>query len=200
MQAAFFKLSNIIPVEEVSEYLKKEVEKSYGNKGKNIVDMNNLAIDKGFDSMKRINVPESWKTAEDETNNVKLPEFVDKIINVMNRQEGDKLPVSTFEGREDGSFPLGVTAYEKREVAIDVPLWDSSKCIQCNQCSYVCPHAVIRPVLFTEEELKDAPEGFVAVDATGIKGMKFHLGISAQDCTGCGSCVKIGRASCRERV
>ena len=191
MQAAFFKLSNIIPVEEVSEYLKKEVEKSYGNKGKNIVDMNNLAIDKGFDSMKRINVPESWKTAEDETNNVKLPEFVDKIINVMNRQEGDKLPVSTFEGREDGSFPLGVTAYEKREVAIDVPLWDSSKCIQCNQCSYVCPHAVIRPVLFTEEELKDAPEGFVAVDATGIKGMKFHLGISAQDCTGCGSCVNI---------
>ncbi len=191
MQAAFFKLANIIPTEEVSKYLKKEVEKSYGNKGKNIVDMNNFAIDKGFYSMKRINVPKSWNTAVDNGENVELPEFVDKIINVMNRQEGDKLPVSTFTNREDGSFPLGVTAYEKREIAIDVPLWDSDKCIQCNQCSYVCPHAVIRPTLFTDEELQAAPEGFVAVNATGIKEMKYHLGISAQDCTGCGSCVNI---------
>lgn len=191
MEAAFFKLTNIIPLEDVAEYLKYEIEKSYGNKGKNIVIMNNLAVDKGFNSMKKIDVPKSWSTAADNSESIELPKFVDKIINVMNRQEGDKLPVSTFTGREDGSFPLGVTAYEKREIAIDVPLWDSNKCIQCNRCSYVCPHSVIRPTLFSEEELTAAPEGFVTVNAAGMKEMKYHLGISAQDCTGCGSCVDI---------
>ena len=192
MEAAFFKLANIIPVEDVAKYLKKEVEKSYGNKGQNIVDMNCLAVDKGFDSIKKINVPEAWKNAVD-ANDVKteMPEFIGKIINVMNRQEGDKLPVSTFTNREDGTFPLGVTAYEKREIAIDVPLWDANKCIQCNQCSYVCPHSVIRPTLLTEEELKSAPEGFTAVKAIGLKDFQYHLGISGQDCTGCGNCVDI---------
>lgn len=193
MEAAFFKLANIIPVEDVAKYLKKEVEKSYGNKGQNIVDMNCLAVDKGFDSIKRINVPEAWKNAVDENEGktAEMPEFVGKIINVMNRQEGDKLPVSTFTNREDGTFPLGVTAYEKREIAIDVPLWDANKCIQCNQCSYVCPHSVIRPTLLTEEELKSAPEGFTAVKAIGLKDFQYHLGISGQDCTGCGNCVDI---------
>lgn len=191
MQAAFFKLAQIIPVEDVSKYLKKEVEKSYGNKGQNIVDMNYLAIDKGFDSMKKVNVPESWKAAVDNNaeKDSEIPEFVEKVIFAMNRQEGDKLPVSAFLNREDGSFPLGVTAWEKREIAIEVPQWDASKCIQCNQCSFVCPHAVIRPTLLTEEEMKGAPEGFKAVAATGLKEMKYHLAISAQDCTGCGSCV-----------
>ena len=190
MQAAFFKLAEIIPIEEVSKYLKNEVEKSYGNKGQSVIDMNYLSVDKGFSSIKRINYPESWKTAVDE-NTVKsnLPEFVDKIILTMNRQEGDKLPVSTFLSREDGTFPLGVTAYEKREIAIEVPIWDAEKCIQCNQCSYVCPHSVIRPTLLTEEEMKEAPEGFKAVPATGFKDMQYHLAISAQDCTGCSSCV-----------
>ncbi|MCQ1528734.1 pyruvate:ferredoxin (flavodoxin) oxidoreductase [Lutispora saccharofermentans] len=191
MQAAFFKLAQIIPVEDVSKYLKKEVEKSYGNKGQNIVDMNYLAIDKGFDSMKKVNVPESWKAAVDNNaeKDSEIPEFVEKVIFAMNRQEGDKLPVSAFLNREDGSFPLGVTAWEKREIAIEVPQWDASKCIQCNQCSFVCPHAVIRPTLLTEEEMKGAPEVFKAVAATGLKEMKYHLAISAQDCTGCGSCV-----------
>ncbi|MEL7649370.1 MAG: pyruvate:ferredoxin (flavodoxin) oxidoreductase [Sedimentibacter sp.] len=193
MQAAFFKLAGIIPVEEVSKYLKKEVEKSYGNKGQNVVDMNNLAVDKGFENMKRVNVPQSWKTAADAEarKNEGMPEFVENVILAMNKQEGDNLPVSAFNGREDGTFPLGVTAWEKREIAIDVPLWDSSKCIQCNQCSYVCPHAVIRPVILTEEEAESAPEGFKTVPATGFKEMQYHLAISAQDCTGCGSCVNV---------
>ncbi|MGD9569619.1 MAG: pyruvate:ferredoxin (flavodoxin) oxidoreductase [Sedimentibacter sp.] len=193
MQAAFFKLAGIIPVEEVSKYLKNEVEKSYGNKGQAVIDMNYLSVDKGFDSIKKINVPESWKTAAENTDekSTEMPEFVGKIINVMNRQEGDKLPVSTFLNREDGSFPLGVTAYEKREIAIEVPLWDSSKCIQCNQCSFVCPHSVIRPTLLTESELTNAPGGFKTVAATGFKDMQYHLAISAQDCTGCGNCVDI---------
>lgn len=192
MQAAFFKIAEIIPVEEVAKHLKKEVEKSYGSKGQNIVDMNNLAIDKGFDSMKKVTVPEAWKTAEDakaETD-PNMPEFVEKVILPMNRQEGDKLPVSVFNGREDGSFPLGVTAWEKREIAITVPKWNSSKCIQCNQCSYVCPHSVIRPTLLNEEEMKSAPAGFETIPATGFKGLQYHLAISAQDCTGCGSCVE----------
>ncbi|WP_312831683.1 pyruvate:ferredoxin (flavodoxin) oxidoreductase [Sedimentibacter saalensis] len=193
MQAAFFKLTGIIPLDEVSKYLKKEVEKSYGNKGQNVVDMNNLAIDKGFECMKRVNVPASWKNAEDSVkhNEQDIPEFIEKVILTMNKQEGDNLPVSAFNDHEDGTFPLGVTAYEKREIAIDVPVWDSSKCIQCNQCSYVCPHSVIRPILLTEDELKGAPEGFKSVIATGVKDMKYHLAISALDCTGCGSCVNV---------
>ncbi|NLJ57923.1 MAG: pyruvate:ferredoxin (flavodoxin) oxidoreductase [Tissierellia bacterium] len=193
MQAAFFKLADIIPVEEVAKYLKEEVKKSYGNKGQSVVDMNNAAIDKGFVSMKKINVPESWKTATDEKveEDVKAPEFLEKVVFTMNRQEGDKLPVSAFNGREDGTFPLGGTAWEKREIAIEVPLWDSSKCIQCNQCSFVCPHAVIRPVLLTEEEVEGAPAGFESKPATGIKDMQYHLAVSALDCTGCSNCVDV---------
>jgi len=193
MQAAFFKLANIIPVEEVSKLLKKEVVKSYGAKGQNIVDMNNLAIDKGFNGMKRISVPASWKTAVDpvKEKTEDIPEFIENVIFAMNRQEGDSLPVSAFEGREDGSYPLGATAFEKREIAIAVPQWDASKCIQCNQCSMVCSHAVIRPTLLTEEEVKAAPAGYKTVAATGLAGMQYHLAISALDCTGCGVCVDI---------
>ncbi|NLX62896.1 MAG: pyruvate:ferredoxin (flavodoxin) oxidoreductase, partial [Tissierellia bacterium] len=193
MQAAFFKLTEIIPAEMASKYLKEAVIESYGHKGQDIVDMNCLAIDKGFNSIKKIDVPESWKGAEDSVPEKKedVPEFIEKVIFTMNRQEGDKLPVSAFVGREDGSFPLGATAYEKREIAIEVPYWDPEKCIQCNQCSFVCPHAVIRPILLTEEELENAPEGFVSKPANGLKGYKYHLAISAQDCTGCGSCVSV---------
>jgi len=193
MQAAFFKLTEIIPVEMASKYLKDAVVESYGHKGQDIVDMNCMAIDRGFNSIKKINVPESWKTAEDSKPERKedVPEFVEKVIFTMNRQEGDKLPVSTFVGREDGSFPLGSTAYEKREIAIEVPYWNADKCLQCNQCSFVCPHAVIRPVLLTDEELENAPEGFVTKPANGLKDFKYHLAISAQDCTGCASCVNV---------
>ncbi len=193
MQAAFFKLANIIPIVDVAKYLKEEVEKSYGSKGQKVLDMNYAAIDKGFVSMKKIQVPESWKTANDEEikKNSEVPEFIEKVIFTMNRQEGDKLPVSAFNEREDGTFPLGGTAWEKREIAIEVPLWDSAKCIQCNQCSFVCPHAVIRPILLTEKELEQAPEGFVSVPATGFKDLQYHLAVSALDCTGCGSCVNV---------
>ena len=193
MQAAFFKLAQIIPVEDVANYLKKEVDKSYGNKGQKVIDMNYLSIDKGFESMKKIEVPASWINAEEanDESSAKMPEFIGKIINTINRQEGDKLPVSTFIDREDGSFPLGVTAYEKREISIEVPLWDSEACIQCNQCSYVCPHSVIRPTLLNDEELKNAPAGFVREAAKGISDLSYHLAISAQDCTGCGNCVDV---------
>jgi pyruvate-ferredoxin/flavodoxin oxidoreductase len=193
MQAAFFKLAQIIPVEDVANYLKKEVDKSYGNKGQKVIDMNYLSIDKGFESMKKIEVPASWINAEEanDESSAKMPEFIGKIINTINRQEGDKLPVSTFIDREDGSFPLGVTAYEKREISIEVPLWDSEACIQCNQCSYVCPHSVIRPTLLNDEELKNVPAGFVREAAKGISDLSYHLAISAQDCTGCGNCVDV---------
>jgi pyruvate-ferredoxin/flavodoxin oxidoreductase len=193
MQAAFFKLADIIPLEEVAKQLIKEVEASYSSKGQNIVDMNNLAINKGFEGTKKVSVPEAWKTAMDEAVTIDplMPEFIKNVIFPMNNREGDKLPVSAFNGREDGSFPLGVTAWEKREVAIQVPKWYSSSCIQCNQCSYVCPHAVIRPILLDEEEMKNIPDGFETLQATGLKDMQYHLAVSGQDCTGCGSCVEI---------
>jgi pyruvate-ferredoxin/flavodoxin oxidoreductase len=193
MEAAFFKLSNIISVEEVSKFLKKEVEKSYSSKGQDIVSLNYLALDKGFDNIKKVNVPEEWKIAEDKatSEDSEIPQFIKEVILTMNKQEGNRLPVSVFNDKEDGSFPLGVTAFEKREIAIDVPLWDSNKCIQCNQCSYVCPHAVIRPTLLSDEEMKKAPEDFAAIPAKGFKDFQYHLGISAQDCTGCGSCVNV---------
>ncbi len=192
MQAAFFKLTDIISIEEVSNHLKKEVEKSYSAKGQNVVDMNNAAIDKGFENIKKIVVPDEWKTMEDKkTNeNTDMPEFVKNVILPMNRQEGDTLPVSAFNGREDGTFPMGITQWEKREIAIFVPKWDMSKCIQCNQCSYVCPHSVIRPTLLNKEDMKNAPEGFNSVAAKGFEKMQYHLAISGQDCTGCGSCIQ----------
>ena len=193
MQAAFFKLADIIPLEDVEKHLMKEVEVSYGSKGQNIVDMNNLAINKGFEGIRKISVPETWKNAEDKTVEIdpNMPDFIKNVILPMNNREGDKLPVSAFNGREDGSFPLGVTAWEKREVAINVPRWYSSQCTQCNQCSYVCPHAVIRPILLDGAEIKSSPEGFESLKAIGFDGMEYHLAISGQDCTGCGSCVEV---------
>ena len=192
MQAAFFKLADIISIEEAVRHLKKEVENAYGSKGQSVVKMNNAAIDKGLAGMKRVTVPESWKTAEDHQAVIDpdMPDFVKNVILPMNRQEGDHLPVSAFNGREDGTFPMGITAWEKREIAILVPRWNSSKCIQCNQCAYVCPHSVIRPMLLNEEEVEKAPDGFQVISATGFKGMQYHLAISGQDCTGCGSCVE----------
>lgn len=193
MQAAFFKLADIIPLEDVEKHLMKEVEASYGSKGQNIVDMNNLAINKGFEGIRKIPVPEAWKNAKDKTIEIdpNMPDFIRDVILPMNGREGDKLPVSAFNGREDGSFPLGVTAWEKREVAINVPRWYSSHCTQCNQCSYVCPHAVIRPILLDNEEIKNSPEGLESLKAAGFDGMQYHLAISGQDCTGCGSCVEV---------
>ncbi|ACA44951.1 pyruvate:ferredoxin (flavodoxin) oxidoreductase [Clostridium botulinum] len=192
-QAAFFKIANIIPVEDAVKYLKDAVVTNYGKKGQKIIDMNNAAIDEGVNAIVKIEVPASWKDAKCEgaCEAKENPEFIKNIVEPMNRQEGDKLPVSAFKGMEDGTFPSGTAAYEKRGIAINVPEWQLDKCIQCNQCSYVCPHAVIRPILLTDEEVKNAPEGFKSKPAVGAKGLNFTMAISPYDCTGCGNCADV---------
>ena len=193
MQAAFFKLSQVIPVADAVAYLKESVVKSYGKQGRKVIEMNQAAIDQGIQSITPITVPESWaNVAEDVTGGAsEIPDFIKNVLIPMNRQEGDKLPVSTFNGCEDGTFPLGATAWEKRSIAIMVPEWQSEKCIQCNQCSFVCPHAVIRPVLLTADERKQAPAGLLSKPAIGMPDMQFHLAVSTRDCTGCKICVEV---------
>ncbi|MCM8711721.1 pyruvate:ferredoxin (flavodoxin) oxidoreductase [Clostridium sp. SYSU_GA19001] len=195
MQAAFFKLANIIPIEDAVKYLKDAVVASYGLKGEKIVNMNFAAIDKGLESLVEVKVPEAWKNAYEEAAATKaVPDFIKNVLEPMNRQEGDALPVSTFLGVEDGTFPMGTAAYEKRGIAISVPEWNIDKCIQCNQCSYVCPHAAIRPFLVNEEEAKSAPEGFNTKKAQGGKafeGLSYRISVSVLDCTGCGNCADI---------
>lgn len=192
MQAAFFRIADIIPVEDTVKYLKEAVKKSYGKKGEKVVNMNNEAIDKGVQAIVKIGIPVSWEKAQDESKAEKeIPAFIKDILIPMNRQEGDQLPVSAFMGREDGSFPMGTAAYEKRGIAINIPCWLPDHCIQCNQCSYVCPHAAIRPVLMNEEEIKNAPSGFVSKAAIGAKGLNFRMAVSAYDCTGCGNCAQV---------
>ena len=169
MQAAFFKLANVIPIEDAVKYLKESIVQSYGRKGEKVVQMNYQAVDQGIEALKKISVPESWKTAED---NVKqedtdLPEFIKNVMNPMNAMKGDELPVSAFKGAEDGTFPAGTSAYEKRGIAVNIPEWQVDKCIQCNQCSFVCPHAAIRPFLLNDEEKSNAPESFVTKPAIG---------------------------------
>ena len=197
MQAAFFKLSNVIPINNAAIYLKDSIEKMYSKKGKNIVDMNKLAVDKGISSIVKIDVPASWKeTAEQKPNNLNhypVPEFVDKIQSRMACLEGDDLPVSVFVGMEDGSFPLGTTSYEKRGIAVMLPEWQMDKCIQCNLCSYICPHATVRPFLLDEGESKSAPENFRTKQAVGkdLEKYKYRIQVSPLDCTGCGNCSDI---------
>ena len=195
MQSAFFKLAHIIPVEDAMKYLKDAVVSSYGKKGQKVVDMNNAAIDKGVESLVEIKVPADWKNAVDEDAKTKeVPSFIKNIVEPMNRTEGDKLPVSAFLGMEDGTFENGTAAFEKRGIAINVPEWQLDKCIQCNQCAYVCPHAVIRPFLLNEEEKTNTPENFKLVDAKALKTpekMYFTMGISVLDCTGCGNCAQV---------
>lgn len=193
MQTAFFKLTNIIPLEEAIRCLKEAVADSYGKQGQAVIEMNVAAIDRSIQDLVEIIAPDTWKTAvkQEDHSGRTLPDFVANVVIPMNRQEGDILPVSTFNGREDGSFPLGVTAWEKRAIAIDVPVWKPEQCIQCNQCAYVCPHAVIRPMLATAAELAKAPAGFLTKLAIGFAELKFHLAISALDCTGCGNCIDV---------
>ncbi|MDD5602691.1 MAG: pyruvate:ferredoxin (flavodoxin) oxidoreductase [Eubacteriales bacterium] len=200
MQAAFFKLAKIIPIDDAVKYMKKAIVDSYGRKGEKIVNMNYLAVDKGIEALKKVTVPSGWANAEDKAaSHATKPDcgevegFVCKIAEVMNRQEGDKLPVSAFKGREDGTFPAGTTKFEKRGVAIDVPEWDIDKCIQCNQCAYVCPHASIRPFLLDADELKNAPSGFTAKKAIGkgFENYSFRIQVSVLDCAGCGNCVQV---------
>ena len=195
MQSAFFKLAEIIPQEEATEYLKASIKKAYGKKGDKVVNMNYEAVEAGMNSLVKINVPESWKTATEEAKveTKEVTDFVKNIMNPMNALEGDKLPVSAFNGLEDGTFPAGTAAYEKRGVATDVPEWNMAKCIQCNQCAFVCPHACIRPVLVTDEELAKAPVGFETKKATGktLAGLNYRIQVSTLDCTGCNNCVDI---------
>ncbi|NLO36030.1 MAG: pyruvate:ferredoxin (flavodoxin) oxidoreductase, partial [Clostridiaceae bacterium] len=151
-QAAFFKLAQVIPVDEAVDYMKKAIVKSYGSKGDDVIKMNYAAVDAGINTVREVAVPAAWLDAADAPAAArKVPGFVRDVADVMNAQRGDELPVSAFQGREDGTFPQGTTQYEKRMVAVQIPIWDASKCIQCNQCSYVCPHAVIRPFLLTQE-------------------------------------------------
>ena len=199
LQSAFFKLASIIPEEEAIDLMKKAAKATYGRKGDKIVQMNYDAIDAGAKQVVEIEVPESWKSCEDEglfTPEVKggkddVVAFVKNIQSKVNAQEGNTLPVSTFTDYADGSTPSGSAAYEKRGIAVDIPVWQSENCIQCNRCAYVCPHAVISPVALTEDELAKAPEGTKAIDMIGMPGMKFTMTVSAYDCTGCGSCVNV---------
>jgi len=195
MQSAFFKLAKVIPFDDAVKYMKEAIKKTYGKKGEKIVQMNYQAVDRGIESLKKVKIPDSWKdTVEvEDVAGAQEPEFIKNILRVINRQEGDSIPVSAFIGAEDGTFPQGTAAYEKRGIAVNVPEWQKDNCIQCNQCSYVCPHAVIRPVLLTGEEVKNAPEKFETVGAKG-KGLEqfaYRIQVSTLDCTGCGNCANI---------
>ena len=193
LQSAFFSLTKVIPVDQAEKYLKESIKKSYGKKGDDIVNMNYAAVDAGMnpDAVHEVEVPASWKTAKDaEKKAPKLPAFITDIMIPMNRQEGDSLPVSAFLGRENGEFPVGTSQYEKRGVAVTVPEWDPAKCIQCNQCAFVCPHSAIRPVLLDEKEVKAAPKSFKMADGKGVT-YKYSMVVSVLDCLGCGNCVDI---------
>jgi pyruvate-ferredoxin/flavodoxin oxidoreductase len=195
MQSAFFKLANVIPIEDAVEHLKDAIVKSYGRKGEKVVEMNYKAVEQGISALVKIEIPAAWKKAVDEkTEDSDRPEFIKKVVDTMNRQEGDRLPVSAFVGRENGEFPSGTTAYEKRGIAIDIPEWQLENCIQCNQCSYVCPHAAIRPFLVNAGEASKAPATFEMKKAVGGKafeGLQYKIQVSPLDCTGCGNCADI---------
>lgn len=199
LQSAFFKLANIIPEEDAIRLMKEAAKKTYGKKGDAIVQMNYDAIDAGAKQVVEIAVPEAWKSCPTTqtaktTQREGRPEvidFVEKIQSKINAQEGNDLPVSAFVDYVDGSTPSGTAAYEKRGIAVDIPVWKPENCIQCNRCSYVCPHAVIRPIAMTQEEVEKAPEGIATLDMIGLPGMKFAITVSAYDCTGCGSCINV---------
>lgn len=194
LQSAFFKISNVIPYELAVAEMKKAIKKSYGKKGEKIVNMNYQAVEKGGNVVE-IKIKSEWKnlTIEPKKEDKNRPEFVRKIADVINRQEGDSIPVSAFVGIEDGTLPPGTTQYEKRGIAVDVPNWNHETCIQCNACAYSCPHGVIRPFLLTEEETANAPEGTNVIKAKGkaLAGYNYKIQVSVEDCTGCGVCASV---------
>ncbi|MGE5384066.1 MAG: pyruvate:ferredoxin (flavodoxin) oxidoreductase [Omnitrophica WOR_2 bacterium] len=203
MQSAFFRISEVIPSALAVEYMKKAVLKDFGKKGEEIVRMNNAAIDRGGEVTK-ITIPASWKqivpVTKDEYRDV--PEFIRNIVEPINAMKGDDLPVSAFLGREDGTFPAGTAAYEKRGIAVNVPEWIPENCIQCNQCSYVCPHACIRPFLINQEEMATLPQGTPSLKAIpkSFDGLQFRIQLSPLDCTGCGNCVDVCPAKTKALV
>ncbi|OQA95405.1 MAG: Pyruvate-flavodoxin oxidoreductase [Bacteroidetes bacterium ADurb.Bin217] len=204
LQSAFFKLANVIPYEDAVGFMKTAIKKTYGKKGDDIVTMNCKAVDLGVESLQEVAVNPEWaKLAGDEEYAIyqgitektekELASFVKNIAGVMNKQEGDNLPVSAFRGREDGTIPNGTSQFEKRGIAVNVPEWQSDNCIQCNQCAYVCPHAVIRPFLIDEKEMAGAPAGLTTLTplGKGYEGLQYKIQISPLDCTGCGSCANV---------
>ncbi len=206
LQAAFFKLSGVIPVEDAVKYMKEAAKKTYGLKGDDVVKMNYEAIDRGVTGVVKVDVPASWKDCVDEgllkpvtkenrdgrtLNDAEAVEFANKVQIPVTMQEGDKLPVSTFEKYADGATPHGTSSFERRNTAVDVPKWNPENCIQCNQCAFVCPHAVIRPLVLTEEEKAAAPEGTNTIPMMGMPDKSFGITISTEDCMGCGSCVNV---------
>mgnify|MGYP003074887961 CR=1 FL=1 len=195
LQAAFFKITGIIPIEEAVGYMKKAILKSYGRKGEKIVNMNYAAVDKGVEMVEEAEVPARWADIEipEEKIDENLPKWIRKIQMPVNAMKGDNIPVSDFTDLPDGTMPQGTSKYEKRGIAVNIPVWDSEKCIQCNMCSYVCPHSCIRPFLVNEDEAAKAPETFTttAVKGKGAEGLRFRLQVSALDCTGCGSCANV---------
>jgi len=194
MQSAFFKVSNVIPFEIAVAQMKYAIVKSYGRKGDKVVSMNNAAVDRGADVTK-VEVSAEWAklSISAKADGKNIPDFIKNVVEPINAQEGDTLPVSVFVGREDGTFPAGTTEYEKRGIAVSVPEWKDDACIQCNQCAYVCPHAAIRPFLLNEKELAAAPAGTKTIKANGkaFDGLQFRIQVSTLDCTGCGNCADI---------
>ena len=194
LQAAFFKISGLLPIETAISEMKKAAEKAYFTKGSRIVKMNTDAIEKGAEAVHEVAVDPAWASLSDEeiTGTENAPAVVTEVCDHINRQKGNELPVSVFVDRMDGSMEMGLTAYEKRGIAVNTPKWDPEKCLQCNMCSFVCPHAAIRPHLLSEEEASNAPSSLKVTDAKPKGDMKYTLCVSEYDCTGCGSCV----ASC----
>lgn len=201
MQSAFFKISEILPYEKAVDLMKKFAYKSYHKKGEALVNLNYAAIDRGGEVVK-VEIPKEWATLNEAScgcsgcscgSESNVPDFIKNVVIPMNGQIGDDLPVSTFVGREDGTFPAGTAKYEKRGIAAKVPTWISANCIQCNQCSFVCPHAAIRPFLLTEDEVKNAPAGtdVIKVNGKGLEGLSFRIQVSPLDCTGCGNCANV---------
>ncbi|MFP4060935.1 MAG: pyruvate:ferredoxin (flavodoxin) oxidoreductase, partial [Bacteroidales bacterium] len=194
MQSSFFKISNVIPYDQAVDEMKKAIVKTFGLKGEEIVKMNHAAIDRGGD-VEEIAIPADWKNVADDKkeDTRELPDFIKNVAEPINLLKGDELPVSAFAGREDGTFPPGTTAYEKRGIAVHVPEWIPENCIQCNQCAYVCPHAVIRPFLLNEEEMKGLPADTATLKAIPktFDGLQFRIQVSPLDCTGCGNCVDV---------
>ena len=195
MQAAFFKITGVIPYETAVAEMKKAIAKSYGKKGEHVVNMNNAAVDAGGQNVIKVDVPAEWKNVKVCTGcDTKRPEYISKVVDVINGQRGDDLPVSAFKGAEDGTFPMGTSAYEKRGIAVNVPEWQANDCIQCNQCAYICPHAAIRPFLLTAAETAAATAGTevkAAIPTKAFEGLNFRMQVSVLDCTGCGNCVDV---------
>lgn len=194
MQSAFFKLAEVIPVEEAVTHLKKSIEKTYGNKGQNIVDMNFMAVDKGQEALHKVEVPSAWKSVEIEKKSVaseEEPEFIRDLLRPMAALQGNKIPVSAFVDREEGIIPPGTSQYEKRGIAVNVPEWNMENCIQCNQCSFVCPHAAIRPFLMTGEESEKYDAAGVKAMGRGLDSYTYRIQVDPLDCAGCGNCADI---------